>query len=72
MTEIEEKPDNLSNVMDLTSSNDLDENMLNGSNIYRDRLGITQIHLENYKNIEKIQRLSFTWYEDRKLKSKQG
>ena len=35
-------------------SNDLDENMLNGSNIYRDRLGITQIHLENYKNIEKI------------------
>ena len=28
--------------------------MLNGSNIYRDRLGITQIHLENYKNIDKI------------------
>ena len=32
----------------------LDENVHNGSNIYRDRLGITQIHLENYKNIEKI------------------
>ena len=35
-------------------SDDLDENMLNGSNIYRDRLGITQIHLENYKNTDKI------------------
>ena len=29
--------------------------MLNGSNIYRDQLGITQIRLEDYQNIDKSQ-----------------
>ena len=36
-------------------SNDLDLNLLNGSNIYRDQLGITQIRLEDYQNIDKSQ-----------------
>tara|TARA_Y100001960_G_scaffold332888_1_gene435335 strand:- start:2266 stop:3144 length:879 start_codon:yes stop_codon:yes gene_type:complete len=35
------------------TSDDLDENMLNGSNIYRDQLGISQMNIENYNKLNK-------------------
>ena len=33
----------------------MDENVLNGSNSYRDQLSITQINIENYKELKKEQ-----------------